>query len=123
MNTRETNTRETNTLNADIVIGKFIPSYKDDVRICDKYGCEEVKLSDYYNDAGLKLKFCSKHTINPYGDVSEIVPIFDKANYRTHDKNEHRLCEYVGCNQSENLKFIKGYWCAEHGKIITSLRF
>ena len=102
---------------------KFTPTRKDNIRICDSHKCEETKLNEYYNDMKLDLKFCSTHIVCPYGGLSDIVPIFDKQNYKTHNADGHRVCEYVGCNQTKNLLFIKGYWCNEHGRLITYLRF
>ena len=33
------------------------------------------------------------------------------------------LCEYVGCNEHNNLKNLySSHWCNDHGRIITSLR-
>lgn len=99
------------------------PTYIETVRVCDYYDCKETKLTEYYNDGGFKLKFCSKHSVNPYGEISDIIPIFDKENYSTHNILGLRLCNYVGCKESTNLICLhNAHWCNSHGRIIMSLR-
>ena len=102
---------------------KFTPTFDNFLRICDFNGCHETKTQEYYNDNSHKLKFCNKHYLHPYGDMSDIIPIFDKDNYRIFDDMGKRLCEFVGCMIHTDLKFFhKGYWCEEHGRIIFGLR-
>jgi len=72
---------------------------------------------------GYDLKYCSIHYNTPYGMINEVVPIFKEENYKIKNSKGENLCEYVGCNECNNLlSLYSGYWCNSHGRIITSLR-
>ena len=102
---------------------ELIQLYIGSTRVCDYYNCHDRNISEYYNDLRISLKFCDKHTKRPYDTSSDIVPIFKKENYKIYDANKNKLCEHVGCNKSVGqIPVHNGYWCVDHGRIVTSLR-
>ena len=93
------------------------------VRTCDFNDCQATKLFEYYNDKKFNLKFCSKHMETPYGDLSDITPIFDDHNYKLYTDSGDPICTYIGCEITNDLKCLySAYWCRDHGRIITALR-
>lgn len=103
----------------------FVSTFNKTYRACDYYNCQsgKEKLFPYENDMGFSIRFCLYHKEHPYGDVSDIVPVFNIKSYLIYDDNGECLCNYVGCNESKNLKNLyKANWCTHHGRVITSLR-
>ena len=103
---------------------RFEPRYIDNVRYCDNPTCHNHEhLRRYNNDLNIDLLFCSTHINNPYGSILDIVPIFNKNNYKLLTDNNNDMCNFVGCNQFNGLKTVyDNLYCVSHAKIIINNR-
>ncbi len=102
---------------------KLNVNYMGSARTCDHIGCNDRILYDYFNDQRYELKYCQTHMRTPYGNSSDIIPVFTRGTYEYLSNNGNTLCEYLGCKEDSNLVLLYGEnWCPTHGRVITYLK-